>query len=152
MTIVRWAPFQELNVLRRQMDQLFEDVLSEPPQTMKGEFMPAVEFREQPDVFILRAALPGIKAEDVDVQATPEALTISAEHRYSKQDEQEVAHRSEFRYGKFFRQVALPTRIDPDQVQAKFEDGILTLTLPKVARAGVRKVPVAVATPVLPAQ
>lgn len=147
MTIVRWAPFQELNVLRRQMDQLFEDVLSETPQ-LKGEFMPAVEFREQPQAFVLRVALPGIRAEDVEVQATHEALSISAEHRYSKQDDQEVTHRSEFRYGKFFRQVMLPTRIDPDQVQATFEDGILTLTLPKVARSGVRKVPVLPAEPV----
>jgi len=138
-------------VLRRQMDQLFEDALAEAPQ-IKGEFMPPVEFREQPQAFVLRAALPGIRGEDVDVQVTPDGLTIRAEHHYTKQDDQEVVHRSEFRYGKFFRQITLPTPIDPENVQAQFKDGILTLTLPKVARFGVRKVPVAVATPVLPAE
>ncbi|WP_287129670.1 Hsp20/alpha crystallin family protein [Candidatus Cyanaurora vandensis] len=147
MAIIRWAPLRETAMLR-QMDRLLVDVFTKP----KAEtfFAPAMELREQPNAYILRTALPGVKSEDLDIQVDPTAVSIRASHSYSKYQEQEVAHGSEFRYGKFSRQLSLPGRVDTDKVQADFQDGILTLTLPKAEPSTTRKIPVTAGIQALP--
>ncbi|WP_218079359.1 Hsp20/alpha crystallin family protein [Anthocerotibacter panamensis] len=143
MAIVRWEPLREMDRMRRQMDRLFEDILGgDGGETQEGIYMPAVEFREQERAYILRTMLPGIRKEDVDVEVTQEAVTIRAESRFEKTEEREVTHRSEFRYGRYVRQLALPGAIETEQVQANYQDGILTLTLPKAAQSRARKVQV----------
>jgi len=87
------------------------------------------------DNFVLKAQLPGIDPKDIDVQVTPEAISISGERRYENTDEKSGYVRSEFRYGKFHRMVPLPAHIQNDSVQAEYKDGILMLTLPKVTEA-----------------
>jgi HSP20 family protein len=94
-----------------------------------------MELADTGDNFVLKAQLPGIDPKDVDVQVTPEAISISGERRYENTEEKPGYVRSEFRYGKFHRVLPLPAHIQNDSVQAEYKDGILMLTLPKVAEA-----------------
>lgn len=112
---------------------------------------PAVELQDTEDNLILRAEIPGIEGKDLDIRVTREAVAISGEHHYEKTERGNF--RTEFRYGKFQRVIALPVAVQNDQVQAEFKNGILTLTLPKVteARRQVVKVNIADNTAAAPA-
>ncbi len=134
MALIRWQPFQEVETLRRQMDQIFDEMTSlkhEPQMNWK----PAVELKDTENSVILRAEIPGVEGKDLDIRVTREAVAIAGEHRYEKKAEDKRYFRTEFRYGKFQRVIPLPVAVQNDQVQAEFKDGILTLTLPKVTEA-----------------
>lgn len=139
MALIRWQPFQEMETLRRQMDQMFDELTAfnhDYPMTWK----PAIELQHTDENVILRAEIPGIEGKDLDVRVTREAVAISGEHRYEKKAEEKGFFRSEFRYGKFQRVIPLPVPVQNDQVKADFTNGILTLTLPKVEAAKKRVV------------
>ena len=129
-----WQPFTEIETIRQQLDKVF-DQLATTRDNSEAAWMPAVEFVDAGDNFVLKAQLPGIDPKDVDVQVTREAISISGERRYENRDEKSGYVRSEFRYGKFHRVLTLPAHIQNDSVQAEYKDGILTLTLPKVTEA-----------------
>lgn len=137
MALVRWQPWQEMETLRRQMDQLFDElapVSRETTATLTNRrvWAPAIELKDTDTEVILRAELPGIDAKDLDVQVTREAVSISGEYRAATKTEEHRALRSEFRYGSFYRVVPLPIAVKNDEVKADLKDGILTLVLPKV--------------------
>jgi HSP20 family protein len=134
MLIRYWQPFTEIETIRQQLDKVF-DQLATTRDNSQVAWMPAVEFVDAGDNFILKAQLPGINPKDIDVQVTPEAISISGERRYENTDEKSGYVRSEFRYGKFHRVLPLPAHIQNDSVQADYKDGILMLTLPKVTEA-----------------
>jgi len=129
-----WQPFTEIETIRQQLDKVF-DGLAATRDNSEATWMPAVEFVDAGDNFVLKAQLPGIDPKDVDVQVTREAISISGERCYENTDEKSGYVRSEFRYGKFHRTLTLPAHIQNDSVQAEYKDGILTLTLPKVTEA-----------------
>jgi len=135
MALVRWqSPFQEMETLRRQMDQIFGEMAGANREA-QITWKPAIELKDTEENLILRAEIPGVEGKDLDIQVTREAVAISGEHRYEKKAEDKGYIRSEFRYGKFQRVIALPVAVQNEQVQAQFKDGILTLTLPKVTAA-----------------
>jgi HSP20 family protein len=129
-----WQPFTEIETIREQLDKVF-DQRATTRDNSEAAWMPALELVDAGDNFVLKAQLPGIDAKDIDVQVTPEAISISGERRYENTDEKSGYVRSEFRYGKFHRVVPLPAHIQNDSVQAEYKDGILMLTLPKVTEA-----------------
>ena len=129
-----WQPFTEIETIRQQLDKAF-DQRAATRDNSEAAWMPALELADTGDTFVLKAQLPGIDPKDVDVQVTPEAISISGSRRYENTEEKSGCVRSEFRYGKFHRVIPLPARIQNDSVQAECKDGILTLTLPKVAEA-----------------
>ncbi|MCS6782053.1 MAG: Hsp20/alpha crystallin family protein [Gloeomargarita sp. SKYBB_i_bin120] len=135
MALVRWVdPFRELEVMRRQMDRLFDEMLrfDRDTQASRGvDWIPAVELQDTPDALILKAEIPGVKKEDLDVSVTREAVQIAGEHRFEKREESQGAVRTELRYGRFQRVIPLPVPVAHDQTKAEYRDGILTLTLPK---------------------
>lgn len=137
MAIVHWSPLQEIETLQREMNQLF-DTLSPSVRTRlngasnQGSFVPAVELHEAPDAIHLKAELPGLDPNDLDIQVTAEAVSLSGERKTENRTEQNGVVRSEFRYGKFQRVIPLPVRIKNDQVEANYKDGILSLKLPKI--------------------
>lgn len=133
MTLIRWQPFQEMETLRRQMDQMFDEMLTVNRET-QITWKPAVELQDTEENVILRAEIPGIEGKDLDIRVTREAVAITGEHRYEKKASERGHFRTEFRYGKFQRVIPLPVAVQNDQVQAEFKDGILTLTLPKVTQ------------------
>ncbi len=134
MAIIRWQPFQEIDALHRQMDRIFDEMLTVKRQP-EIAWKPAVELQDTDDNLILRAQIPGMEAKDLDIRVTREAVAITGEHRYENKAENSGNIRSEFRYGKFHRVISLPTAIQNDKVQAEYKNGILTLTLPKVTEA-----------------
>jgi HSP20 family protein len=134
MALIRWQPFQEIETLRRQMDQMFDEVVGSERQSAIS-WKPAIELQDTEDNLVLRAEIPGVDGKDINVQVTREAVAISGEHRFEKKTEEKGFFRSEFRYGNFQRVIPLPVAIQNEQVKADFKDGILTLTLPKVTEA-----------------
>lgn len=138
MALIRWQPWQEVETLSRQLDQLFADFTpvsrstSPVARPVSRAWTPAIELKATETDFVLRAELPGIDAKDLDIQVTREGVSISGEYRSETKNEDGKLFRSEFRYGSFRRVVPLPVAIQNDQVKADFTDGILTLTLPKV--------------------
>lgn len=134
MALIRWQPFPEMETLRRQMDKVFDEMVSVNRQA-EISWKPALELQDTEENVILRAEIPGVEAKDIDVRVTREAVAIAGEHRYEKKVSDKGYFRTEFRYGKFQRAIALPVAVQNDKVQAEFKDGILTLTLPKVTEA-----------------
>ena len=143
MTLSRWQPFQELSSIRKQMDSLFEDMLSVGDRdwwglhSMGGMWTPAVEIAENEGELVLKAEIPGIDAQDLEVEVGEDRVTISGEHKEEKrsEDKEKNFFRSEFHYGKFQRIVPLPMPVKTDAIKSEFKHGILTLTLPKVEDA-----------------
>jgi HSP20 family protein len=129
MLVRYWQPLREMDTVRRQFDQLFDE-LTQP--TEAPNWRPAVELTEVENSFVLRAQIPGLEAKDLDVEVTQEAVLITGERRQAQKTEGKGFFKSEFQYGKFRRVVSLPAAVQNDKVQADYKDGILTLTLPKV--------------------
>ena len=132
MALIRWEPFREVDSLQREMNRLFESLSpTDRDSNNLSSFVPAAELEENGDEVLLKVEVPGLKAEDLDVQVTAEAVAISGERKLETKTEEKGMTRSEFRYGKFRRVIPLPTRVQNTDVKADYQDGILQLTLPK---------------------
>ncbi len=143
-----WQPFQEFNTVKQQLDQLFDEFSH--AETAPTTWTPAVSLVENENALTLHVQLPGVNADNIDVQASREVIAISGDRSTPELGEGEQLRRNEFRYGSFRRVVSLPVAIDPKNVTADYEAGILMLTLPKAEdeRNKVVKVSVAGAKPV----
>lgn len=133
MTLVRWRPFQEMHDIQREMNRLFNDMLSSPTQSdaLGITFSPAAELEEVEDTYQLKLEIPGMEPKDISVEVTAESVSISGERKSEKTEESNGSTRSEFRYGRFQRIIPLPGRIDNQHVIADYKNGVLNLTLPK---------------------
>ncbi|MEO1622674.1 MAG: Hsp20/alpha crystallin family protein [Cyanobacteria bacterium J06632_3] len=132
MTLVRWSPSRELDSIQREMNRLFD--ASFPAlqgRNSLGEFLPAAELEETDEGYALKLELPGMKVDDLDIQASAEYIAISGERKSENKSEDNGVTRSEFRYGSFQRTIPLPGRIDHQNIVANYADGILHLSLPK---------------------
>ncbi|HEY9768170.1 MAG TPA: Hsp20/alpha crystallin family protein [Coleofasciculaceae cyanobacterium] len=131
MALIHWQPFREMNSLQRDMNRLFEALAPMEQESMQQSFMPLAEMEETDDSIHLRVEIPGMDASNLDVQVTKEAVLISGERQSQSKSEKNGMTRSEFRYGKFSRMIPLSTRIDNNSVKGDYNNGILTLELPK---------------------
>ncbi len=132
--IVRWEPVRDLISLREAMDRLFEESFIRPRTSWPGAVGAtslAVDMYETDQDVVVKSTVPGIKPEDIDITITGDTLTIKGETRAEEKVEETNYIRQERRYGAFARSLALPTAIVADKAKAEFEDGVLTLTLPK---------------------
>ncbi len=134
MAIVRWNPATEIEPLRRQMDRLFDEITGYDRGLTQTQtpWQPAIELRDNGDALYLRAAVPGMEAQDLDVDVSRNTVTIRGEHRQEEENQDKGFFRSEFQYGKFERVVDLPIAVNNEQAEGKFENGILNLYLPKL--------------------
>ncbi len=128
-TLIMSAPQQKKELLRYQLNQLLNDVGTNP-KAADMTWTPAMEMLVTSTAVILRLELPGVKGKDVDLQVTRAAVLIAGDRPINRT---EGRWRSEIRYGKFRRLITLPVPVDNTQVQTAFDNGILTLTLPKLA-------------------
>jgi HSP20 family protein len=132
MALIRWEPYREVESLQRQMNHLFDSlVTADNGGATSTAFMPAAELHETPEAIQLRLEVPGMEAKDIDVQVTAQAVALSGERKSESKTQEKGMSRSEFRYGRFQRVIPLPTRIQNDKVQAEYKNGVLNLTLPK---------------------
>jgi HSP20 family protein len=135
------SPFDEWAQMRRQMDRLFEDAMAPYQQPRAGVF-PLVNLTEDKNNYYVRAELPGVKAKELDIQATANNLAISGERKIASEDQGARYHRREREAGKFSRMIGLPGEINPDKVEAKLENGILTVVVSKAEIAKPKQITV----------
>lgn len=131
MALIRWQPFREMEALQRDMNRMFESLAPMEQGSMQPSFMPLAEMEETEDAIHLKVEVPGMSADDLDVQVTKEAVMITGERKTESESEKNGMKRSEFRYGKFSRTIPLSTRVDNTNVKGDYQDGILILELPK---------------------
>lgn len=140
-----WQPSERIDSLRRQLDQVFDDFTG-TSSSQEATWQPPIELMDTPENLVLRVQLPGIDRNQINIQATRNAVLIEGEYPYPQQSDSHPWFRSEFVYGKFRRLIALPSEIDNDCIQADFREGVLTLTLPKPEQARRRVVNVNLGT------
>ena len=124
--LTEWRPFSDFAELRHRLDQAFRD-LSEGAQ---HGWIPSVDLVRKEDALVLRADIPGIKPDDVEIEVEDDILTVSGEHREEKEEKKEHYMRRERRYGSFSRSMVLPKGVQADDIEAKCEDGVLEVTIP----------------------
>lgn len=132
--LIRWRPMSEAVTLRDAMDRLFDEAFTRPwGLTDAGRYgmAPSVDMFETDSDVVIRATLPGLKAEDVEINVTGEMITIKGQSKQQSETKEKAYHIREQRWGAFERSLALPTTVLSDKAKAEFEDGILTITLPK---------------------
>jgi HSP20 family protein len=155
MAIVRYNPWSEMNSLQRQLNRMFDDVLTPATLADFGNFskVPAAELTENEENLVLKLEVPGMQPADLNIEATAKSISISGERKSETQAEDSgktrlsegvyhkgisegvsfrtTSFRTEFRYGSFQRVIPLPVRIQNTEVKAEYKNGILHLTLPK---------------------
>ena len=140
-----WPGYGELDRMRRDMDRLFRGGLSGgfSTEAAAGVF-PLVNVSEDSNNYFVRAELPGVESEDLDVSVTGDGLSISGERKIPTEKKEAKYHRREREAGTFSRILSLPGPIDAGKVEATCRDGILTVVLPKTAAAKPRQISVKV--------
>jgi len=130
--LTRWEPVREMMTLREAMDRLFDDAFTRPISLRDGGWTsPAVDMYQTDDEVVVKAALPGFKADEVQINVTGEVLTLRGETKHEEEKKDKAWHIREHRWGSFERSIALPTEVTADKAVADFENGILTIMLPK---------------------
>ena len=144
--LIPWRPFRELE----EMERRFEDILGRPflpsvwrrlPIEERG-WAPAIEVFEKEDKFVVKAELPGMKEEDIDVSVIGDTLTIKGERKAESEVKEEDYYCCERSYGSFSRSIAVPSNVDAKKIEASFEDGVLDISLPKVPEVKPKKIAV----------
>ncbi len=133
--LTRWPPFGDM---RTTMDRLFDEGFSRPwrviPRSIETETTFPIEISETDEALEVKASLPGVKPEEVEVTVANDVLTIKAAHEEKTEEKKKKKkdfYRREIRYGSFHRALSLPVSVDADKAEAKFDNGILQLSLPK---------------------
>ena len=130
--LTRWEPVREMMTLREAMDRLFDDAFTRPINLRDGGWTsPAIDMYQTDDEVVVRAALPGFKADEVQINVTGDVLTLRGEMRQEEEKKERAWHMREQRWSSFERSISLPTEVKADNAVADFENGILTITLPK---------------------
>jgi len=138
-----WSPLDQISRLREEMNRLFDSPVA---GLSRGQFFsswgPVVDLYEDKNNLIVRAELPGMKKEEIDVSLQNGALTISGERRREEKHEQSETSRAERFFGRFQRSVILPVAVAAEKIKASYKDGILTVTLPKTEEAKPKQIEV----------
>ena len=135
------SPLEELYRMRQQMEQLLESAAT-PPQREAAGVLPLINLTEGKDNYYVRAELPGVKGDELDIQVTANNLAISGERKIAAEEEGARYHRKEREAGAFSRMIGLPGEVDTDKVEAKLENGILTIVISKAEIAKPKQITV----------
>lgn len=146
--LTRWDPFfDDFRPMRRMFGRLpgwatWPGVTREAIELTGVEEMLPVDIYDEGNNLIIKAAIPGVKSEDIDVNVTDDILNINAETKREEEVNEDRYHRREFRYGKMHRSFRLPAGMDASKVDANYENGLLTLTIPRASQAQAKKIEV----------
>ena len=135
-------PFGEMEALRLEMDRLLNELTGESSWSPKAGVFPMVNITEENENFYVRAEMPGIKADDMNISVTGKTLLIEGERKAAPEEEGARYHRRERETGTFRRIISFATEVDPEKVEASMNDGVLTITLPKSEKAKIRQISV----------
>jgi HSP20 family protein len=133
MAMVRWEPVRELDSLQSDMNRLFDRFFGSTSGNgpTQRRWIPAMDIAETDDSVVLRSDLPGVKEDDVQIEVKDGVLTVSGERRDEHEEKGEDFHRVERSFGRFSRSLSLPDGVDPDKVEANFDNGVLEVRIPK---------------------
>jgi HSP20 family protein len=138
-----WSGFNQLTSLRDEINDLFESTFTNGNGSdVFNSWAPALDVYEDNDNLIVRAEVPGMKKDDINISLHDNVLTVSGERRNEKKYEGSQTSREERFFGRFTRSVALQKQVDSNRVKAAYRDGILTITLPKAEEAKPRQITV----------
>lgn len=126
--------------MSRMLDEAFGGFDLQRRDPWGEAWQPVVDLVETPSEFVLRVELPGLVRDDVEVEADPRSLVIRGEKRYAREVEQQRYHRMECRYGRFERRFGLPVDVDPDLVEARLQEGVLMVRVPKLQSQAARRI------------
>ncbi len=143
-TLTRWAPWHEMTALRRALGGLFDEPLETrfPMPWRLDEFDLTVDVAEDENAYVVKASLPGVKPEEVEVTLQNNVLTLKGEAQADKEINEERYHVRERHYGRFMRSLTMPTNIKADMIEASHENGVLTVRLPKAEENKPKKIAV----------
>ncbi|MBE9029387.1 Hsp20/alpha crystallin family protein [filamentous cyanobacterium LEGE 11480] len=146
MSLLRWQPWQEIDSMRRQLDQAFDELTHDAVFKSINTVVrvPAIELSSTEDRVMLKAELPGIEAKDLDIEVTRDAISLKGEYRHTEKDAHQQVYRTELRYGSFHRVIPLPVEVDNTAATAEFQQGVLTLSIPKLQEVQPEAVKVAI--------
>jgi HSP20 family protein len=145
MTVLtRWEPFREFATLQDRMNRLFRETYNEGgrDESLASSFAPAVDVYEDEHNVTLKVEVPGIDEKDIDIRLENNTLTIHGERKIDKEEKEENYRRVERQYGSFTRTFTLPPTVDAEHVQANYDKGVLSITLPKKAEAKPKQIKV----------
>jgi HSP20 family protein len=133
MALVHWDPFHEMeDMLDRYSRSPLKSLLRKRDESLLfGDWMPTMDIKENKDSYMIKAELPGVDKENVNVSIEDGVLTIKGEKKVEKEEKDDKTHRVECSYGSFMRSFTLPGKVKVDQVDASYKDGILKLRIPK---------------------
>lgn len=147
-TLTRWDPIRELSDMRRTMDRIMDRFFDEPlsgnlaafPQRNGNAWSLPIDVAEDADAYTIKASVPGINPEQIEITLNDNVLTIKGETSSESESKETNWHVRERRYGSFSRSVTLPTSVNADAVEATNENGVLTLRLPKTEAAKPKRI------------
>jgi len=142
MAITRWDPFREVVALQNRVNSLFRDLNDGDSPLTTASFVPAVDIYEDAEKVVLKLEVPGIEEKDLDVRVENNTLTVKGERKFEKEEKEENFHRIERRYGSFYRAFTLPSTVDSEHVEAKYNAGVLKLELKKKPEAQPKQIKV----------
>ena len=145
--LTRWNPWQELFSLHDHMDQLFNEAFGNVVERRRGEAETTltlpIDIRQTDEAYVLEASVPGFRPEDVEVTIDQNVLTITGTRKQESEEQRGGFIRRERRTGSFHRQVVLPAEVRADEISAGFENGVLTVTVPRAQKSQPKRIPVA---------
>jgi HSP20 family protein len=146
MAITRWDPFREVVALQNRMNSLFGSLNNETESALTtASFVPAVDVYEDEKKVVLKLEVPGVAEKDLDVSVENNTLTVKGERKFAAEEKEENFHRIERRYGSFYRAFTLPTTVDTETIDAKYDAGVLKLELKKKPEAQPKQIKVNIA-------
>lgn len=145
-TLTRLNPLREMMTLRSAMDQMFDNTLqsmhSQLQENGPDSFSLALDVSENENEYVVQASVPGIAEDDLDITLNNHMLTIAGEFKSENEQEDVKYHLLERRYGRFSRSIVLPSAVNEDEIEADFNNGILTIHLPKAEEAKPKRIAV----------
>lgn len=139
--LTRWDPIQEMLSLRNAMDRMFDSNYSNMDNTTRPlAWGLPLDVSETDDAFVVKASIPGVHPDDVEITFTDNVLTIKGEVKAEEEKKDARYHLRERRYGSFVRSVSLGSRIENEKISASYENGVLTLTLPKASEVKPKRI------------
>jgi HSP20 family protein len=146
--LTRWDPFREMMVIRNARDRMFDGDLALAPSSWRSfNWSVALDVVENDDEFVIKASLPGINPDDLEITFIDGKLTIKGEVTEEEKVEEARYHLRERRFGSFSRSIKLPSGIDSEKIDAKYESGVLELHLPKVEEVKPKKITIKTSSP-----
>jgi len=145
MNIMRYDPWRSMEDWRQEIDRVFHPLLHREDDTSRvvgSEWMPAVDIKDEENRYVIRADIPGVKPEDIEVSLENGVLTIRGERKFEETEEKENFKRIERSHGVFYRRFSLPDNTDADAVQATGKDGVLEVVIPKTAEKHPKRIEV----------